>query len=965
MVMNETGQYLVDAIIFDLDGVLTDTAEYHFRAWQRLADEAGIPFTRADNEKLRGVSRQKSLEIILSLDNRSVPDDQFLEMMDRKNEYYQKMLENLTPDDLLPGVDQLLTEIREAGLKIAVASASRNAKTVVSQLGLQDRIDALADGYSPGRPKPAPDLFLHAAKLLDLPPARCIVVEDAEAGITGGIAAGMVTLGIGPEGRVGQADQVLPSLDGVHLSDLTYAATWRVSDPVFAPSHQHHLETILAQGNGYLGTRGAFEEQYAGDRAGTLIHGLWDDVPLLFTELVSAPDWTAVEITVNGYNFDMSDQGISNYARWLDLRTGVLHRRLRWQPAGESSAVDIYFERIPSLADPHLAALKVRVQPLSEGMTITVRSSLKAYVENQGFLREGVTHWDILSQHADADEMSLKVCTRHTRETLGMSGRLATNLSTVTREAEYYSGIPSIALTATVEAGTTFAVEKFVSIYTTRDVEDPVDAARRMTPAARDTGYEALRKSSDRAWKDFWVDSDVIIEGDDEAQLALRHALFQLRAAAPATDERVSIGPKGLSGFGYRGHVFWDTEIFMLPFFIYTQPELARNLLMYRWHTLDGARRNAESQGFPGARYAWESAATGDEVTPIWIPSLTSRDSPAIRIWTGDIELHITTDVAYGLWQYWQVTGDDVFMQQVGAPIILETALYWGERVEAEEGQYVIRDVMGPDEYHEHVDNNVYTNRMVKWHLETALALREWLYEVAPERAIELDQRLGLTLDEATGAERHLMLGQNRIQHWRDVCEKLVILHDEDSGLMEQFEGFFNLEELDWAEYENRTASLQSLLGLQAANLVQVVKQPDVILLLCLLRDQYDATTWQANWDYYAPRTDHRYGSSLGPAIHAWAACEVDQAEEAYEYFMLGARADLKDIRGNTGDGFHAASAGGLWQAIAFGFAGLRVKENNFTLRPRLTGHWTRLSFKFYLNGEQRVVDLRANGGSV
>lgn len=950
----------IKAIIFDLDGVLTDTAEYHFRAWKRLADEEEIPFTRQDNERLRGVSRRRSLEILLSLADRSVPDDQFQEMMDRKNNYYQAMLADLTSADLLPGVDELLAEIGAAGLKIAIASASRNARTVVSQLELAPQIDALADGYSPGRPKPAPDLFLHAARLLGLPPGHCIVVEDAGAGIAAGMAAGMVTVGIGPEERVGGADRVLPNLEGAHLSDLTYAATWRVCDAAFEPVRQHYLETILAQGNGYLGTRGAFEEQFSGDRAGTLIHGLWDDVPLLFTELVSAPDWTAVEIAVDGHPFDMSNSGIDDYARWLDLRTGVLQRRLRWQPAGEGSEVDLYFERVPSLETPHLAVLRVRVQPLSRTMTITIRSSLKAYVENQGLLREGVTHWDILSQSADADEMSLKVATRHTREILVMNGYMATNRTTARREAEHYSGYPSIVLTAAVEAGETFVVDKLVSIYTSRDTTEPVEAAQRQARAAGESGYEALRDSSDQAWKEFWGDSDVIIEGDDSAQLAVRHGLFQLRAAAPATDSRVSIGPKGLSGFGYRGHVFWDAEIFMLPFFTYTQPELARNLLLYRWHTLDGARRNAARQDLAGARYAWESAATGDEVAPVWIPSLTSRDSQAIRIWTGDIELHITSDVAHGVWQYWQATGDDAFMQQVGAPILLETALFWGERVKAEEGQYVIQDVIGPDEYHEHVDNNLYTNRLVKWHLETALAVREWLYETAPEQAIALDQRLRLTSDEATGTERHLHLGRDRVERWRDISEKLVILYDEESGLMEQFEGFFDLEELDWAEYEDRTASLQSLLGMEQINRFQVVKQPDILLLLCLLRDQYDAEAWRANWEYYAPRTDHEYGSSLGPAILAWAACEVDRPEEAYDYFMLGAGADLQDVRGNAGDGIHAASAGGLWQAIAFGFAGLRVQDDGFTLHPRLPEHWTRLSFHFYLNGEQHTVDLRA-----
>jgi kojibiose phosphorylase len=208
--MSTINAHLLDAIIFDLDGVLTDTAEYHFRAWKRLADEEGIAFEREDNEKLRGVSRRRSLEILL--DDHQVSKEQFQEMMDRKNGYYREFLQDITPADCLPGALELLKEIRGAGVKIAIASASKNAPFVVERLGLDKFVDALADGHSPGRPKPAPDLFLHAARQLGVLPARCIVVEDAEAGVEAGIAAGMITVGLGPEERVGIADLVLSDL---------------------------------------------------------------------------------------------------------------------------------------------------------------------------------------------------------------------------------------------------------------------------------------------------------------------------------------------------------------------------------------------------------------------------------------------------------------------------------------------------------------------------------------------------------------------------------------------------------------------------------------------------------------------------------------------------------------------------------------------------------------------------------
>jgi beta-phosphoglucomutase len=938
---------LISAIIFDLDGVLTDTAEYHFRAWKRLADEEGIPFTREDNEKLRGVSRRRSLEIIL--DGREVPEDEFQAMMDRKNGYYQGFLNGISPDDLLPGVDALLDDVRRAGLKIAVASASRNAATVVDNLKLRDRIDALADGHSPGRPKPAPDLFLHAAHLLDLPPTCCVVVEDAEAGIAGGVAAGMVTVGIGPESRVGRADLVLPDLDGVKAADLVYPATWRVSEPEFDPAQQHVAETILAQGNGYLGTRATFEEGFTGQTRATLVHNVWDDVPLFFTELVNAPDWTVVEVFVNGVRFDMAREGISDYSRTLDLRTGTLHRRLRWQVSAEGPTVDLTFERVSDLGDPHLLGVRVRVEALDEPVEVEVCATLDGNVENQGILQEGTTHWELLSQRAEANEAALHVATRHTREGLAMVMRLDTESPLTGREASRCKRNPGVSIQARIEAGEALTADKLVAVHTTDTADDPLAAARRRLGETSDGGYDDLRERNKAAWAAFWRDGDVIIEGDDAAQVALRHALFQMRAAVPTFDERTSIGAKGLSGYGYRGHIFWDAETYILPFFTYTQPALARNMLMYRWHTLDGARRNATRTNCRGARYAWESAQTGDEVTPTHIPDFKQRGR-LIRVWSGDIEYHVTADIAHALWQHWRVTGDDGFMQDVGVPILLETAVFWEDFVRKEDDHYVLRDVLGPDEYHEHVNNNVFTNRMVAWHLRMAGEMFGWLGDRAPEAAAAWADELGID--------------DGRLDHWREIADHLVILYDPDTGLMEQFEGFFDLKEFDWEGHKDRNQSVQAILGIEQTYEYQAAKQADVVLLLCLLNDEYDRRTVEVNYDYYTPRTDLTEGSSLGPPVYAWAACMAGRPDEAYEHFMTAARIDLWDRRGDVSEGMHIASAGGLWQAVVFGFAGLRLTaDGSYTLNPRLPSGWRRLAFSFYLGDERIAVDLGPDGG--
>jgi kojibiose phosphorylase len=415
--------------------------------------------------------------------------------------------------------------------------------------------------------------------------------------------------------------------------------------------------------------------------------------------------------------------------------------------------------------------------------------------------------------------------------------------------------------------------------------------------------------------------------------------------AAPRHNDRVNIGAKTLSGFGYRGHAFWDTEIFMLPLFTYTAPQIARNLLNYRYHNLPGARAKASQNGFEGAQFPWESADTGEEVTPAWIPDFTQR-SRLIRIWTGDIEIHISADIAYAAMQYWKLTGDDPWMVEKGAELVLDTAKFWASRAELNPrtGRFEYTDVIGPDEYHEHVDNNYFTNYFARWNLSTGLTILAWLQQVAPEQASELVERLDLT--------------QNRLDHWRQVAANMYLPAPKE-GVLEQFEGYFERKYIHLPDLEPRNRSVQVIYGIEGTNDTQVLKQPDVLMLMYLLRQEFADEIVSTNYDYYTARTDHSFGSSLGPSIQAIMACELGKPDEAYEHFIRAVRADLRDIRGNAGDGIHAASAGGTWQTVVFGFGGLRVTEDGWQVTPRLPKHWKRLAFQFFHKGELQRVDIR------
>ncbi|MGA7936338.1 MAG: beta-phosphoglucomutase, partial [Kovacikia sp.] len=728
-----------------------------------------------------------------------------------------------------------------------------------------------------------------------------------------------------------------------------HQADWIVIETVegeFNPTQLHHKETVFTLSNGYLGTRGSFEEGYPGDRPATLINGVYDSVPVAVTELANCPNWLPLVIMVGGERFRLDQGKILSYKRWLDLHRGILSRDLRWQsPLGHQ--LDLRFDRFISLADEHVLALRCHVKSINYTGPVEVHTSLNGYAENEGLL-----HWDYLDQAGSDHSIWLHVRSRHSKIELGMAARLnVIGASGETTLPLGFQGCPTLVTQFQIEPEQTITLEKVVTVFTSRDTPTPVSVAQEKLTHLPD--YATLQADHEAAWAAVWQVNDIVIEGDLSAQLAVRYNLFQLLAVAPRHDQRVSIPAKTLSGFAYRGHVFWDTEIFILPCLTYTQPELARNLLTYRYHTLAGARRKAKAAGYEGAMYVWESADTGDEVTPTWVPRADGEG--LVRIWCGEIELHINTDVAYAAWHYWQATNDHDWMRNCGVEMILDTAVFWGSRVEWNGDRYDLNNVIGPDEYHEQVNNNAFTNILVRWHLRTALQVLDWLRQNDSRRAAELEQQLDLNGD--------------RLHQWQDIIQKIWIAQDPDSGLIEQFQGFFDLKDLDLEDYEPRTRSMQAILGIEGANQQQVLKQPDVLMALYLLRqglfpnsggEGFGLPTLQANWDYYVPRTDHTYGSSLGPAVHAILACELNKPSEAYEHFMRSALVDLGDVRGNAAEGVHAASTGGVWQAVVFGFGGIHLTEKGPVANPKLPTGWTRLTFQFVWQGEVYKFDLRS-----
>lgn len=718
---------------------------------------------------------------------------------------------------------------------------------------------------------------------------------------------------------------------------------WTIREAGFDPRDQHHQETVFTLGNGYLATRGAFEEGLGNDRRATFIHGVFDAAPLVVTELANAPDWLTASFVFNGERFAMDRGVIKDYERALDLQTGVLTRRVRWHsPNGDE--VSFHFERFASLANEHALLLRVRITPGTDGV-IEMRASLNGNARSEGPQGETLLHWAWLDQGMREGVVYLHDRTFKSKIALAMGMRVVLAQAEELERAFWdVPNEPTVMIRAQAHAGQEIVLEKYVSVFTSRDVEADRVVKCAVQEAQTISSWQIAYQENAAAWQKEWERTDVVIDGDEQAQLALRFNLFQMLIAAPRHDDRVNIGAKTLSGFGYRGHAFWDTEIFMLPLFIYTAPPIAKNLLNYRYRLLHAAHAKAKANGFEGAQFPWESADTGEEVTPTSVPHYADRRK-LIRIWTGDIELHISADIAYAAYQYWVATADDAWLIEKGAELILDTAKFWASRAEwnAQEKRYEYNDVIGPDEYHEHVDNNFYTNRLAQWNLQIALEILNWLQEHAPEKAKELLAALDLTPE--------------RLAKWRSVIEK-IYLPVLPSGLVIQFEDYLQRKDVDLKALEPRTISVQQHFGIEGTNETQVLKQPDVLMLMYLLREHYSDEIVRLNYDYYTPRTDHTFGSSLGPAIQAIMACDVGKPDDAYEHFIRALRADLYDVRGNANDGIHAASAAGTWQAVVFGFGGLRVTQKGWSVHPRLPKHWKRLAFKFFYHRELQTVEL-------
>ncbi len=714
---------------------------------------------------------------------------------------------------------------------------------------------------------------------------------------------------------------------------ITEDPTFLIIEDGYDPLREREIESIFTVGNGYLGTRGSLEEQGMGSEPATLLAGVYDRVaPGEIEELSIIADWVFTRIYVDGEELTMDERTILGHKRTLDMGKGVMHREWRHRDK-KGRITSVRFSRFASLAEPHATSLRIRVVPENYRGEIRVETGIEL-CRKAGIGAEPVEKRDLdggrgVMMVAKTEFTDIKIA--EAQLSIVRGGMLKPDYRTFINDC----GV-SEQWRWQADEGQEIEIDKFVGIYTTRETDDPAQKATEEVNTYAGRGFDDMLLEHVEAWAKRWEDAAITIVGDPDAQLWSNFAGYHLIIAGNDFDERVSISARTLTGTIYKGHIFWDADMFMIPFFIYTHPATARAMLMYRYHTISAARQEAKDMGAKGAMFAWESTSTGEEMTP---ESVIAPNGEVILILSGKLEQHINCAITYGVWQYWIATRDEDFLVNAGSEILIETARFWVSRVEEHEGVYHILNIEGPDEYHEIVNDNTYTNMMAVWNIDRAVDAIDYLKDNHPQKWLALKEKI--SFDES------------ELSEWADVAEKMYI--DRNHGnLIEQFDGFFNLKDIDVYKFEPRTAPLDSILGREETAASQLVKQADVVMLLYILENKFSEDVIKENFEYYERRTGH--GSSLSPSMYGLVAARLGMLDMAMRYFHQAAQIDLANNMGNAAGGVHAAALGGLWQQLIMGFAGMRPEEDGLYIDPKLPEEWERV--KFALTWRNNTIDI-------
>lgn len=719
---------------------------------------------------------------------------------------------------------------------------------------------------------------------------------------------------------------------------------WSIRENKFNKDQISQMGNRLLCGNGYLGIRGTLEEYKKEQMPAVNLAGIYDQVGSGWREPLNAPNALYTFIVVDGKKYGLPEAEPLEHSMGLDFRHGIFWRKTSWKT--DRGIVTVQSERFCCKDEIHRIAMRYVVSADFHG-------DIELYTGIDGDVWDiHGPHYDILRSGMEQDMIWMQGTTHEKGDSVfvleGTDAGFPCGGHLVRGEKEILRCMNFV-----TEIGQPYTVEKMIVVFTSKDMSwSPAEAQRYLTKSRKE-GYGAVKEAHCRAWEERWKVSEVEIDGDEEAMKALNYSIYHLLSIAPTHAENMSIPARGLSGQTYKGAVFWDTEMFMLDFFLFTDPPVARSLMKYRVDTLGGALEKARAYGYCGAFYAWESqeggydACTDYNVTDVF----TGRPQ---RTYFRDKQYHISAAVAYGIMRYTEVTGDRSLLWEGGLKAVVECArFYYSLLLKRAAGEnYEIHDVIGPDEYHERVNNNAYTNRMAKYTLQSAAELLE---NLAKE-----DQKCREQMEAEYPVEKLK-------EAFQDAAGKLYQKTPGEDGLIEQFDGYAKLEDATPGVVRGRLLHEKEYWGgaYGVATETKVIKQADVVTMLNLFSDEYEPEVLRRNWEYYELRTEH--GSSLSSCMYAMLACKCKMPRKAYPFFMDSARADLKDGGKEWAGlvyigGTHPAAAGGAYMTAVEGFGGITVKDGTVGSAAILPEGWNRMRFHICCQNIRYAVEIDAEG---
>lgn len=716
---------------------------------------------------------------------------------------------------------------------------------------------------------------------------------------------------------------------------------WLIVEEGFHSNKGRVSESIFSLANEFMGVRGYFDEGYSGNKLiGSYINGLYEEKEIIhaalfkgfstrFCFMVNTVDWLYTRITVDGETLDLAKSEISGYSRCLDMKKGTLTREFTWEhPKGKR--LHLKFLRFTSMVTPNLGCQRISFKALNFSGVVTVESGLDFSIEHE---LEGRNLWKCIKAREEESVCAIHGMTEHSGQQLfsSFTVNVDTNFTLTKVEMEKYIGKK---LEIELVEGNETHMDKMVVNHAVRkkgeDSEKVWQQGMALSVELTCVNFDEALCLHEGYWEDVWSKLDITIEGDPENQQGVRFCIFNLHQTYHGQDSTLNIGAKGLTGECYFGWTWWDTETYCLPFYIFNNPAAAKSLLEYRYNTLPQALERAIEMDCSGACY----------------PMGTIDGTESCGTWQhGNLEIHVSAAIPYGIWHFMKVCKDKEFLYEKGIEILLQVSRYFASRGDWSQktNEYGFYGVMGADEFHMMVHNNTYTNVMAKKVFQFTLETVEEMKTAAPGKLF-------------TALEK-TRVNNMELQDWKLKSEKIRINYDEKLKIFEQHDGYFDLPHTDVKAIPHTEFPVYKHWAYDRIFRTDMIKQPDVLLLLLFFSNDYSMDIKRANYEYYEPRCSHE--SSLSPSIHSIMAMELGKYDEAHNFSYYASRLDLDNYNRNTEEGLHITSMAGTWMNMIYGFGGMRSDANTLVLNPSIPDSWNSYSFRILYQGV--VISVEVN----